>query len=111
MSLADEAIKKSNILDEEETDILEEALDKIIPDEENNNFDRWFCSVLENKEEEYATIRDYFDCWVLKASILSNIEFLKSIKMKLYDITKEHKKLDKRIEELMLKSNANLEKL
>lgn len=108
MSLADEAIKKSNILNENETVILEDAVERNIPED---NFDKWFCGVLENKEEEYVKVGDYFDCWVLKSSILSNIQFLQNVKMKLYDITNEHRRLDKKIEELMLRSNANLEKL
>jgi hypothetical protein len=108
MSLADAAIKKSNILNDNDTEILEKAVERIVPED---NFDKWYCGVVENKEEEYVKVGDYFNCWVLKASILSNIEFLRSIKMKLYDITTEHKRLDKRIEELMLRSNTNLEKL
>jgi len=111
MSLADKAIRESNILEEENTSALVQAIDKIAPFEDESNFDKWFCSVLEAKEENFATERDYFDCWVMKASILSNIHFLKQIKSQLYTITKEHERLDKKINTLLLKSNANLKKL
>ena len=108
MSLADEAIIKSGILDRYDTTALENVLNQDIPDDA---FDRWFCCMVENKTEDFAKNSDYFNCWALKASILSNIEFLKDVKMKIYNITKEHQRLDKQIERLMLKSNANLEKI
>ena len=109
-SLADEAIKSTDILKSKNTEPLEEALDRTVPEGDADK-SKWFCSILENKEADYATVQDYFDCWVLKASILTNIEFLKEVKMQLYTIAKEHKRLDEKIQNLMLKSNVNLKKL
>ena len=107
MSLADEALLKSDIFSKD-TSPLEEALEKNIS---IKDFDKWFCAVLENKEQNFVNQSDYFNCWVSKASILSNINFLKDLKMKIYNITQEHKRLDEKIEQLLLKNSIGLNKL
>ncbi len=108
--MADEMIKSSKFLEKniENTLPLEEAVEKDVPSTEKS-FSKWFCGVVENKETEFVQSSDYFDCWALKANTLANIEFLKNIKVKVYELTKEHKRVDEKIQKLLIQNNANLQ--
>lgn len=108
--MADEIIRSSQFLqiNKSNTAALEEAIEKEVPSSEKS-FSKWFCGVVENKETNFVKPSDYFDCWALKASTLANIQFLKSCKFTLFELAKEHKRVDEKIQTLLAKNNTNLQ--
>lgn len=109
MSIADIEILKSKILQQNNTFPLMEALntDSSSGVDENSRL-HWFCNILENKTVDVIDDRNFFDCWAMKASILANIMFLRETKMELYNLTQEHKKVDTKINNLLLQNARNL---
>jgi hypothetical protein len=110
--MADDILKSTQFLKKNihNTLPLEEAIERDIPSKEKS-FSKWFCGVIENKEDDFVQPSDYFDCWALKANTLANIEFLKNIKYKVFELTKEHRRVDEKIQNLLMENNKNLQDL